>query len=182
MPVFWSFLVLLVPTGLAVMLFTTTANSATQLGTAAAVRGRVMGLYMLVFLGGAPLGSPMVGWVAEQFGARMSLIAGGMISAVAAVGVALVQIGTEQRILLAGRLGRLDRADQVGIVAQDATLARAGHLDDRSVERHSADRAEDVDRSWRRGPVAHGNSVPSGTKIARRAEEIGQLASVTSSL
>ena len=90
MPVFWSFLVLLVPTGLAVMLFTTTANSATQLGTTATVRGRVMGLYMLVFLGGAPLGSPMVGWVAEQFGARMSLIAGGLISAVAAVGVALL--------------------------------------------------------------------------------------------
>jgi MFS family permease len=90
MPAFWSFLVMLVPTGLAVMLFTTTANSATQLGTAAAVRGRVMGLYMLVFLGGAPLGSPMVGWVAEQFGARMSLISGGVISAVAAVGVALL--------------------------------------------------------------------------------------------
>ena len=90
MPVFWAFLVMLVPTGLAVMLFTITANSATQLSTTAAVRGRVMGLYMLVFLGGAPLGSPMVGWVAEQFGARMSLIAGGVISAVAAVGVALL--------------------------------------------------------------------------------------------
>jgi MFS family permease len=90
MPVFWLFLVMLVPTGLAVMMFTTTANSATQLSTTAAVRGRVMGLYMLVFLGGAPLGSPMVGWVAEQFGARMSLISGGVISAVAAVGVALL--------------------------------------------------------------------------------------------
>jgi MFS family permease len=90
MPVFWLFLVMLVPTGLAVMLFTTTANSATQLSTVAAVRGRVMGLYMLVFLGGAPLGSPMVGWVAEQFGARMSLISGGVISAVAAVGAALL--------------------------------------------------------------------------------------------
>jgi hypothetical protein len=90
MPVFWSFLAMLVPTGLAVLLFTTTANSATQLGTTAAVRGRVMGLYMLVFLGGAPLGSPLVGWAAEQFGARMSLIGGGAISAAAAVGVAIL--------------------------------------------------------------------------------------------
>jgi MFS family permease len=49
-----------------------------------------MGLYMLVFLGGTPLGSPLVGWAAEQFGARMSLIAGGVISAAAAVGVALL--------------------------------------------------------------------------------------------
>ena len=90
MPVFWSFLAMLVPTGLAVLMFSTAANSTTQLGTTAAVRGRVMGLYMLVFLGGAPLGSPLVGWAAEQFGARMSLVAGGVISAAAAVGVALL--------------------------------------------------------------------------------------------
>jgi MFS family permease len=90
MPTFWSFLALLVPTGLALLMFTTTANSTTQLGTTYAVRGRVMGLYMLVFLGGAPLGSPLVGWAAEQFGARMSLIAGGLVSVLAAVVAALL--------------------------------------------------------------------------------------------
>jgi MFS family permease len=90
MPTFWSFLAMLVPTGLALLTFTTAANSTIQLGTTPAVRGRVMGLYMLVFLGGAPLGSPLVGWMAEQFGARVSLIAGGMISAMAAVVVALL--------------------------------------------------------------------------------------------
>ena len=89
MPAYWSFLALLVPTGLALLMFTTTANSATQLGVAPEVRGRVMGLYMLVFLGGAPLGSPLVGWVAEQFGTRVSLAAGGVISALAAAGVGL---------------------------------------------------------------------------------------------
>jgi MFS family permease len=47
------------------------------------MRGRVMGLYMLVFLGGAPLGSPLVGWVAEEFGPRMSMVAGGVISVIA---------------------------------------------------------------------------------------------------
>jgi MFS family permease len=88
MPTFWSFLLLLVPTGLALLTFSTAANSATQLNTAPEMRGRVMGLYLLVFLGGAPFGSPLVGWLAEQFGARMSLIAGGAISAGAAVVVA----------------------------------------------------------------------------------------------
>jgi len=83
MPTFWLFLILLVPTGLSLLTLTTATNSATQLGTTAEMRGRVMGLYMLVFLGGAPLGSPLVGWVAEAFGPRMSLIAGGTISAVA---------------------------------------------------------------------------------------------------
>jgi MFS family permease len=85
MPTYWSFLILLAPTGLALLSFTTAANSATQLGTAAEMRGRVMGLYMLVFLGGAPLGSPLVGWIAEQFGPRMSMISGGLISALATV-------------------------------------------------------------------------------------------------
>ena len=73
------------PTGLALLTFSTAANSATQLGTTPEMRGRVMGLYLLVFLGGTPLGAPLVGWVAEQFGPRMSLFAGGAISAVAAV-------------------------------------------------------------------------------------------------
>jgi MFS family permease len=90
MPGFWSFLVMLVPTGLAVITFTTTANSTTQLATAADMRGRVMGLYLLVFLGGAPLGAPMVGWIADQFGPRLSVVSGGLISVAASAAVALM--------------------------------------------------------------------------------------------
>jgi len=90
MPGYWTFLIALVPTGVALLTFTTAANSSTQLATTGQMRGRVMGLYMLVFMGGAPLGSPLVGWVAEEFGARMSLIAGGVISLVATVIVGLM--------------------------------------------------------------------------------------------
>ena len=90
MPDFLSFLVLLLPTGLVILTFTTAANSATQLATSPEMRGRVMGLYLLVFLGGAPLGSPLAGWVAEEFGPRMSMISGGVISAAAAAAVALL--------------------------------------------------------------------------------------------
>jgi MFS family permease len=96
MPVFWSFLLMLVPTGLALLMFTTTANATTQLGVTAAVRGRVMGLYMLVFLGGAPLGTPLVGWAADQFGPRISLIAGGVISAAATVAVSMMLAHTRR--------------------------------------------------------------------------------------
>jgi MFS family permease len=78
----------LAPTGLALLTFTTAANSATQLGTSADMRGRVMGIYMLVFLGGAPLGAPLSGWVAEQFGPRVSTLSGGLIAVVATVIVA----------------------------------------------------------------------------------------------
>ena len=90
MPDFLSFLILLVPTGLALLTLTTAANSTMQLGTTAAMRGRVMGLYMLVFLGGTPLGSPLAGWIAEVFGPRMSIISGGIISVIATVVVGLV--------------------------------------------------------------------------------------------
>ncbi|HEY3732333.1 MAG TPA: MFS transporter [Streptosporangiaceae bacterium] len=90
MPSFWSFLAVLFPVGLVLLTFSTAANSATQLATTAEMRGRVMGLYLLVFLGGAPFGSPLVGWVGQQFGPRISLIAGGVISAAAAAGVALM--------------------------------------------------------------------------------------------
>jgi MFS family permease len=90
MPDFFSFLILLLPTGLVILTFTTAANSATQLATSPEMRGRVMGLYLLVFLGGAPLGAPLAGWVAEEFGPRMSMISGGVISAAAAAVVALL--------------------------------------------------------------------------------------------
>jgi len=84
-PSYLTFLVALVPTGIAVLTFTTAANSSTQLNTAPDMRSRVMGLYMLVFLGGTPLGSPLAGWVAEVWGPRMSMVAGGVISLTASV-------------------------------------------------------------------------------------------------
>jgi MFS family permease len=90
MPALWAFLAVLFPLGAVMLTFSTAANSATQLGTTGAMRGRVMGLYLLVFLGGTPLGSPLAGWAAQAFGPRISLIAGGAISAAAAVAVALV--------------------------------------------------------------------------------------------
>jgi MFS family permease len=89
-PSYLTFLFALVPTGVAMIIYTTAANSSTQLNTTPEMRGRVMGLYMLVFLGGTPLGSPLAGWVAEVAGARLSMIAGGVISMLATVVIAAV--------------------------------------------------------------------------------------------
>jgi MFS family permease len=111
MPDFLTFVLMLVPTGLALLTLTTAANSTMQLGTTSAMRGRVMGLYMLVFLGGTPIGSPLAGWVAEVFGPRMVLISGGLISlvATAAVGLALAYRSDEatRSYLRPARLARL---------------------------------------------------------------------------
>ncbi|MEW2356302.1 MFS transporter [Spirillospora sp. NPDC029432] len=101
MPSYWSFLVLLVPTGIMMMTFTTAANATMQLSVAPEMRGRVMGLYMFVFLGTNPFGAPLVGWMAEHFGPRMSIVLGGMIALVAAlaVGALAAPAGTLRRVL-----------------------------------------------------------------------------------
>ena len=88
MPSYWTFLVMLIPTGFAAMTFITAANSTMQLGVTPAMRGRVMAIYMMVFLGGTPIGAPIVGMVAEAFGPRWSLLGGGLISLTATVVIA----------------------------------------------------------------------------------------------
>jgi predicted MFS family arabinose efflux permease len=91
-PWYWLFLVLLVPTGVAVLTFTTTANSTIQLGVTAAMRGRVMALYMLVFLGTNPLGAPLIGKLAELVGPRATMTLGGAVSTLIPLLVAAVML------------------------------------------------------------------------------------------
>ena len=92
MPSYPALLVLLVPTGIAALTFTTTANSTVQLGSSPEMRGRVMALYVLVFLGGTPIGAPTVGWLAEVFGPRYSLIIGGGVVAASALAIAVLLV------------------------------------------------------------------------------------------
>jgi MFS family permease len=78
-------LLVLLPLGAAMITFQATANSLLQLNSDPAFRGRVMALYVMVFLGSTPVGGPIVGWVAEQFGARSGLGLGGVATFVASV-------------------------------------------------------------------------------------------------
>lgn len=78
-------LAILVLLGGAVITFMTTANAMLQLGSEPAMRGRVMALYALVFLGSTPIGGPVVGAIAEQFGPRAGLGVGAAGAAVAAL-------------------------------------------------------------------------------------------------
>lgn len=71
--------------GLTTMLFLATANSTLQLASRPAMRGRVMALYALVILGSTPVGAPLMGWIAEQWGARATLAVGGGVSLMAAL-------------------------------------------------------------------------------------------------
>ncbi len=82
MPTFALTAVTLVPAGMAMLTLTTGANSHVQLGVAPQMRGRVMALYLMCFMGGTPLGAPIVGWLAETFGPRWGLVGGGLICVV----------------------------------------------------------------------------------------------------
>ena len=77
--------VLLALTGAATITFLSTANSTLQLRSSTEMRGRVMSLYLLVFLGSTPIGGPIVGWVAETFDPRAGFAVGGVASLVGAV-------------------------------------------------------------------------------------------------
>jgi MFS family permease len=89
MPGFGATALMLVLVGLAMLTFTTAANSSVQLGVEATMRGRVMALYLMCFLGGTPVGAPIVGWVANTVGPRWGMIGGGLVCMAMAVGMAL---------------------------------------------------------------------------------------------
>lgn len=66
--------------GITALTMITAANATIQMTVAPELRGRVMALYMMIFMGGTPIGSPIVGWVGETFGARWTLIGGGAMT------------------------------------------------------------------------------------------------------
>ena len=84
MPTYWSFAIALIPVGLSSLTLMTAANATIQLSTAPAMRGRVMALYMAIFMGGTPVGAPIIGWVGQTFGARYTILIGGAAAIVTA--------------------------------------------------------------------------------------------------
>ena len=92
MPTYLLTGIVMVPLGFAALTFTTAANSAVQLSVEPAVRGRVMGLYILLFLGGTPVGAPLLGMLAEAYGGRSPLVLGGVVTVVSVLVVAAVLV------------------------------------------------------------------------------------------
>lgn len=82
---YWLVLLLLVPTGFFAVYFAQACNQRVQLGTDASFRGRVMALWVLVFLGTTPVAALAVGWWSEWFGAASAIWLGGLASLIAAV-------------------------------------------------------------------------------------------------
>jgi MFS family permease len=70
---------LLVGLGVANICFNTLARVLLQLGADASMQGRVIALHAMVFTGSTPFGGPMIGWVCEQFGARIGMVVSGVV-------------------------------------------------------------------------------------------------------
>jgi len=75
----------LVPLGAASVTFAAGVNSALQIAVEPTMRGRVMALYSVVFLGSTPIGAPLVGWLAGAAGPRAGLVAGAVAALIAGV-------------------------------------------------------------------------------------------------
>jgi MFS family permease len=88
-PSLWTFIPLLSAMGMATLMFLTAAQSMVQLTTPDGLRGRVSGIYNLVFIGGGAIGGPLVGFLAQTWGARTSLLLSGLIPAAATIAIAL---------------------------------------------------------------------------------------------
>lgn len=121
MPNYWLYALTLMFTGFAVVTTLTTANGYVQTTTDPALRGRVLALYMAILMGGTPLGAPIVGWVAGEFGPRAAILLGAVAAAVAfAIGFGW--------LLISGRLHRhesrrfalsLDETRPIDVVAPE---------------------------------------------------------------
>jgi MFS family permease len=88
-PTYVLFAVALVPVGLSALTALTTANAMVQLRVEPFMRGRVMALYMAIFMGGTPLGAPIIGWIGDAFGARWTIAIGTVAVGFALAGVSV---------------------------------------------------------------------------------------------
>jgi len=85
MPTYATFAMMLPLCGFSAIVTLIAASSIIQTGSTPEVHGRLVGIYMLVYLGGTPIGSPLIGWIGEVAGPRWSLLFGGGVTALAAL-------------------------------------------------------------------------------------------------
>ncbi|HEY3503547.1 MAG TPA: MFS transporter [Actinocatenispora sp.] len=101
-PAQWAFAIVLAGLGAATLLLVTAANAGVQLAADPRMRGRVMGVYLLVFTGAGALGGPLLGAVDQHLGPRTGMLLAGLVP-----GIATALIAT--RFVRRGSLARWPR-------------------------------------------------------------------------
>jgi MFS family permease len=89
-PSYLAYAAILPLMGFVTLLTLTAANASIQLGVDPWLRGRVMALYIMVLMGGTPVGSPILGWFGETMGPRWTLIGGGAATVVGVLASVIV--------------------------------------------------------------------------------------------
>lgn len=130
MPTYLLFAVALIPVGLTALTVMTAANALVQLATEPTMRGRVMALYLAVFMGGAPIGSPFLGWVGQRFGPRWTILIGAFVSLSVAILAALWLLRHRSRPGCGpGRVGGTGGAGDAGDAGDAGGADDAGPVD-----------------------------------------------------
>lgn len=93
--VYWLFALMLVPTGMVSLAFLVSANATVQLSVDAGTRGRVMALYFMALMGAGAFGSPLVGWMTDQWGIQLALALCGALTALSAVSAGAILVHRE---------------------------------------------------------------------------------------
>ena len=91
--------VVLAALGAAAVIFVSSVNSTIQLAVTAEMRGRVMALFSIVFLGSTPIGGPLAGWLAEAYDPRVALVLAGISGLSAAWAARVIFTRTARRAL-----------------------------------------------------------------------------------
>lgn len=105
MPSYLTFAIALPVAGFAGLTLITSANAYVQIVADPQMRGRVMSLYLMLFMGGTPIGAPVLGVIAERFGPRWTLIGGG-IATVAGALTAVAVFSARHDIRMSAHLPR----------------------------------------------------------------------------
>jgi MFS family permease len=79
LPTFTTYMIWLPICGVSALTTLVSANSIVQTSSDPAIRGRVMGFYLLIFMGGTPFGSPLIGVMSEVIGIRPTIAICGLI-------------------------------------------------------------------------------------------------------
>lgn len=148
LPTYLSFALFAPVIGFCTLTLLNSANATLQLESAPAFRGRVMALYMTIVMGGTPLGSPIIGWVAQHFGARWSLIIGGALT------IAGVLLALAVHARLSGRAGILTGPTHAGNL-----IPRV--WDNQAVARARKHAGEQAPRSGTEAPLS---KIPVGSR------------------
>jgi MFS family permease len=124
---FWIAAALLVPVGLAMMTQMGASNTLIQTMTPDHLRGRVMSVYSMMFMGMAPLGALLAGVMADRFGAPFTVAAGGAVAIVGSIvfSLRLPALRPEARRLIAAQhMVGGDPADEVTSQGEAADLIK----------------------------------------------------------